>query len=78
MEALRQIAAFEETVQAQEMATARGDRSGDAAAMTARQACVRLQKLITQACTRVLRDTTACHMLFSMHPASHVIHAEML
>ena len=59
MEALRQIAAFEEAVQAQEMATARGDRSGDAAAaMTARQACARLQKLITQACTRVL--TTCC------------------
>lgn len=68
MEALRQIAAFEEAVQAQDMATARGDRSGDAGVMTARQACARLQKLITQACTRVLTDTATDHMLRSTHP----------
>ena len=68
MEALRQIAAFEEAVQAQDMATARGDRSGDTGVMTARQACARLQKLITQACTRVLTDTATDHMLHCMHP----------
>lgn len=50
MEALRQIEAFEEAVQAQEMASARGDRSGGADVMTAAQACARLRKLISQVC----------------------------
>jgi hypothetical protein len=76
MEALRQIAAFEEAVQAQDLATARGERSGDAGAMSARQACARLQKLITQACTRALRDTATNHMLHRIGCTLPVHHAQ--
>lgn len=62
MEALRQIEAFEEAVQAQEMASARGDRS-IVEAMTAAQACAKLQKLISQA--RLIPTTPE---RWSLHP----------
>lgn len=48
LEALRQIGAFEEAVQAQELSSARGDRSGSSDAMTAAQMCAKLRKLIDQ------------------------------
>lgn len=50
LQALRQIEAFEQQVQDQEMAAARGDKRAGGATqpMSAAQACAKLRKLINQ------------------------------